>query len=177
MEEVVILVDEHDREAGVAGKLAVHTSGSLHRAFSVFVFNEGNEMLIQRRAHTKYHSPGLWSNACCGHPRPGESVLESAERRLWEEMGFVIPLRERFSFLYRADLGSGLIEYEYDHVLLGCFSGVPEPSADEVSEWRWVGLKTLTADIASVPSRYAIWFRIALVQMEARNLLNELTRV
>ena len=128
MEEQVILVDEHDREIGTDAKLSAHAAGKLHRAFSVFIFDTDGNMLLQRRAATKYHSGGLWSNTCCSHPRPGESVHEAAQRRLQEEMGLDCSLQLALSFTYRKELGNGLSEYEYNHVFLGQFNGTPAPN-------------------------------------------------
>src|SRR6185503_9661232 len=125
-DEMVVLVDEDDREAGTGEKMAVHRSGRLHRAFSVFVVDGEGRLLLQRRAAVKYHSAGLWSNTCCGHPRPGETILAAATRRLKEEMGFECRLRPAFSFIYRAALDHGLTEHELDHVLLGSHDGAPQ---------------------------------------------------
>jgi isopentenyl-diphosphate delta-isomerase len=160
--ERVILVDERDCELGVAEKMRAHAEGLLHRAFSVFVFDRAGRLLLQRRALSKYHSGGLWSNTCCGHPRPGETVAGAARRRLAEEMSFVCELRPGFEFLYRAELGNGLTEYEYDHVLVGSFDGEPRPDPSEVGDWRWVGLKALRDDLDARPESYSYWLRVAL---------------
>ena len=124
--EEVILVDEHDREIGSGEKLQIHQEGKLHRAFSVLVFNWKQELLLQKRKETKYHSGGLWTNTCCSHPRPGELTLEAAQRRLHEEMGLTCPLREVGNFIYRAEFENGLIEHEYDHVLAGSSDHTPD---------------------------------------------------
>jgi len=134
--ERVVLVDERDREVGTAPKLAAHEDGALHRAFSVFVLNGHGELLLQRRADTKYHSAGLWTNTCCGHPRPGEPVAAAARRRLREEMGFDCEPAPAGTFVYRAEVG-GLVEHEYDHVFVGRHETDPLPDPAEVSEWRW----------------------------------------
>jgi isopentenyl-diphosphate delta-isomerase len=160
-EEKVVLVNEQDEAIGVEDKTRAHLLGVLHRAFSVFVINAAGQLLLQKRALTKYHSRGLWSNTCCGHPRPDESVEKASRRRLGEEMGFDSELREVFHFVYRADLEDGLVENEYDHVLVGSFDGVPKPDPAEVAEWRWVGMATLGADLKNHPESYTYWFRIS----------------
>lgn len=161
MEEYVVLVDEKDREIGTQEKLQAHVDGALHRAFSVFIFNDRGEMLLQQRHPDKYHSGGLWSNACCSHPRPGESVADAARRRLHEEMGIRCALRPAFQFVYQTRLGD-LYEHEYDHVFLGCFNGDPEPDQNEVADWRWASADALRRDVAAHPERYTYWFRLAL---------------
>ena len=138
VEERVVLVDESDAEVGTLEKQRAHAEGRLHRALSVFVLNARGEMLLQRRASAKYHSGGLWTNACCSHPRPGEPVDAAARRRLREEMGIDCALEPAFAFTYRAEVGGGLVEHEYDHVFLARYDGDPAPSADEVDGWRWV---------------------------------------
>ena len=160
--ERVVLVDERDRETGAAEKLAAHASGKLHRAFSIFVFNSERQLLLQRRAKAKYHSGGLWSNTCCGHPRPGERTAEAARRRLREEMNFDCELRPAFEFLYRAEFENDLIEHEYDHVFVGEFDGVPAPDASEVEGWKWAGLDELRRDMSERPEAYTYWLRVAL---------------
>ncbi|HNT74026.1 MAG TPA: isopentenyl-diphosphate Delta-isomerase [Anaerolineae bacterium] len=163
MEEQVILVDKEDREIGTEKKMATHRKGLLHRAFSVLIFNSAGEMLLQQRAATKYHSGGLWSNACCGHPRPGEPTAAAARRRLHEELGMDCPLEETFAFYYRAELEDGLSENEYDHVLVGQCDGLtPQPDSTEVSDWRWMDMAALRADIAAQPERYTYWFKVLL---------------
>lgn len=162
MAERVILVDESDREVGTEDKERAHREGRLHRAFSVFVFNSRGEMLLQRRARGKYHSPGLWTNTCCSHPRPGESVAAAARRRLREEMGMECELRGAFPFLYRAELDGGMTEHEYDHVLVGECDRDPVPDADEVEEWAWVDPEALRSRVEEDPESYTYWFRIAL---------------
>jgi isopentenyl-diphosphate delta-isomerase len=160
--EQVILVDPQDNEVGVRNKLQAHQRGELHRAFSVFVLNANGQLLLQRRAEGKYHTAGLWSNTCDGHPRPGETVLHAAQRRLAEEMGITCPLVARAAFPYRAELGGGLVEHEIDHLFIGRCDGEPRPDPAEVSEWTWVGREALAEAIAAHPERYAPWFRIAL---------------
>jgi isopentenyl-diphosphate Delta-isomerase len=161
-EESVILVSETDVEIGTAGKLEVHRTGTLHRAFSVFVTNSRGEMLLQRRAHHKYHSGGLWSNTACGHPRPGEDARDAATRRTDEEMGFTCELERVSALRYRADVGAGLLENEYDHLFMGKFDGVPLPSENEVAEWRWVDRQSLLAEVGADAGRFTPWFHLAL---------------
>ena len=172
-EELVVLVDEEDRELGTGEKLTVHRAGRLHRAFSVFVVDGKWRLLLQRRARAKYHSAGLWSNTCCGHPRPAEPVAAAARRRLGEEMGFDCPLTPVFSFIYQAELGSGLTEHELDHVLIGWFEGAPRPDPDEVAEWRAVPVETAIAELVTAPGAYSAWFRPALHGLVARGVLKD----
>lgn len=160
-EENVVLVNNRDEPIGIEGKTNAHVKGLLHRAFSVFVVNASGQLLMQRRALTKYHSKGLWSNTCCGHPRPGETIEEASRRRLREEMGFVSELSEVFEFIYHANLEDGLIEHEYDHVLVGWFEGVPRPDPTEIAEWRWLDMATLSIDLKDYPESYTYWFRIS----------------
>ena len=160
----VILVDEADRPVGTAPKLAAHEDGGrLHRAFSVFIFDPAGRMLLQRRAAGKYHFGGLWTNACCSHPRPGQPLVDCARARLRHELGIDVPLEERFSFVYRAqDPASGLTEHEFDHVLVGRFEGPPQPHPDEVDAWEWVEPAALLDDVRCRPERYTPWFRLVL---------------
>ena len=158
--ENVVLVNQQDEAIGAEDKIKAHLLGALHRAFSIFVINSAGQLLMQRRAMTKYHSPGLWSNTCCGHPRPGETIAVASQRRLREEMGFETNLNEVFSFVYRANLEDGLIENEYDHVLVGFFDGVPNPDPAEISEWRWLDTARLSLDVKRHPENYTCWFRI-----------------
>jgi isopentenyl-diphosphate delta-isomerase len=160
--EYVVLVDERDCTVGSEEKLRAHRDGRLHRAFSIFVFNRRHELLLQRRAASKYHSGGLWSNTCCGHPRPGEETNAAATRRLGEEMGFACDLRESFSFLYRAELDDRLVEHEVDHVFIGSFSGEPDPNPNEVAEFQWLRLDELHREIEVQPAAFTYWLRVAL---------------
>lgn len=169
MNDRVILVDEKDRPLGTAEKLAAHADGKLHRAFSVFVLNERGETLLQRRAATKYHSPLLWSNSCCSHPRPGESTWDAAHRRLEEELGFDCPLEPAGAFLYRADVGGGLVEHEYDHLFIGSWNGTPTPAPEEVDDWRWISLPALRREVARSPERFTFWMRAALRELDGRD--------
>lgn len=170
MEEQLVLVDQNDVEVGTGEKIPVHEQGTLHRAFSVFVFNGAGRLLLQRRLVTKYHSGGLWTNTCCGHPRPGEPIGEAARRRLHEEMGFDCALSPAFSFIYKAELDHGLTEHEYDHVFVGEFEGDPRPNPDEVDDWRWAGVDEVSDDVAASPGRYSVWFRIAWAELRARGM-------
>jgi isopentenyl-diphosphate Delta-isomerase len=169
--EQVILVDGADNALGVREKHAAHLDGLLHRAFSVFLFDDAGRMLLQRRAHDKYHSGGLWSNTCCSHPRPGEETAAAAQRRLLEEMGVLCPLHHAFSFIYRADVGGGLTEHEYDHVFLGRFNGEPAPDNAEVGAWRWVAAGALRREVESHPDHFTHWFHIAFEQLRVRGYL------
>jgi len=153
---------------GVEEKIKAHLAGALHRAFSIFVFNSTNQLLLQKRTSTKYHSTGLWSNTCCGHPRPGESIEAASRRRLGEEMGFDCKVREIFNFIYRAELDNDLVEHEYDHVLVGEFDGAPTPNQDEVDDWKWVEVKTLKLDMQENPENYTYWFRRSLHRVVAQ---------
>src|SRR6266436_2514843 len=160
--EHVVLVNERDEFIGVEEKIRAHLNGALHRAFSVFVFNSTGDLLLQRRTTTKYHSRGLWSNTCCGHPRPGETIEQASRRRLSEEMGFDSKLERLFDFVYRTKLEDGLIEHEFDHVMVGSFDGMPIPNNNEVAEWKWMNWAALKIDIEKHPERYTFWFRLSL---------------
>lgn len=162
MPDWVTLVDDQDRELGAEEKLAAHRRGVLHRAVSAFVFDRAGRHLLQRRAAGKYHSASLWTNACCGHPRPGEDPASAVARRLNEEMGIRVPLVPAFRFTYRADVGAGLVEHELDHVFTAVFDGTPAPDPAEVSGWRWVAPDALAAELAAAPERFTPWFRLIL---------------
>jgi len=159
-EEQVILVDEQDNELGLMPKMEAHEKGVLHRAFSVFVLNSRNELMLQQRAGKKYHSPLLWTNTCCSHQRAGETNIQAGQRRLQEEMGFQTELRDVFSFIYKAPFDNGLTEHEFDHVLLGQFDGEPEINPEEVESWKWAGLEEIRKDMQSQPAQYTAWFKI-----------------
>lgn len=159
-EEKVILVNEQDEKIGVMPKMEAHEKAVLHRAFSVFIFNDKNELMLQQRALSKYHSPGLWTNTCCSHQRDGESNIEAGKRRLQEEMGFVVDLKESISFIYKAPFDNGLTEHEYDHVLLGYYNGAPIINKEEVQDWKWMPLEVVKADISSHPENYTAWFKV-----------------
>lgn len=159
-EEQVILVDEQDKEIGLMEKMQAHKEGRLHRAISVFIFNNKGELLLQRRADSKYHSGGLWTNACCTHPRQGESVKAAALRRLKEEMGMEANLKKAFAFVYNAKLDHGMTEHEYDHVFIGTSNAKPEPNEHEVSGWRYVSPDVLDKEMKLEPQKFTEWFRI-----------------
>ncbi|WOC39862.1 isopentenyl-diphosphate Delta-isomerase [Polaribacter sp. HL-MS24] len=160
MEENVILVDEHDNQIGLMPKMEAHEKAVLHRAFSVFVFNKKGDLMLQQRAAHKYHSPLLWTNTCCSHQRDGETNLEAGKRRLYEEMGFTTPLKEVFSFIYKAPFDNGLTEHELDHVMVGRFEGNPNINKEEVESYKWMPLEAVQQDIKANPSIYTAWFKI-----------------
>lgn len=170
--ERVILVDERDNEIGTALKMPAHEAGTLHRAFSIFIWGPDNRVMLQRRALDKYHSGGLWTNTCCSHPRPGETTEGAAHRRLKEEMGFDCPLTHAFDFIYRAKLDHGLTEHEFDHVYIGCYDGEPVLNAAEASGWRWVSPDALDAEIAAAPETFTVWFKIAWAEYRRRQKLS-----
>ena len=159
-EERVILVDERDVIIGLMPKMEAHRKGVLHRAFSVFIFKSSRELLIQKRSSQKYHSPGLWTNTCCSHQRDGESTIDAANRRLKEEMGLNVDMEEIFSFIYKANLKNGLIEHEFDHVLVGYTDLSPKINVEEVEDWKWVDLSFLEQDLERNPNNYTEWFKI-----------------
>ena len=175
-DEYVVLVDANDVACGVAEKLAAHRLGLRHRAFSVFLFDDDGRLLLQRRAATKYHSAGRWSNTCCGHPRPHETTIEAARRRLREEMGLEAPLLHAITFEYRAPLEGGLIEHEIDHVLVGRCARDPRPDPAEASGWRWVDARAALVDARRYPELYSAWFAPALSRLAAGPALNALRR-
>ncbi len=161
MQEEVILVNELDEPIGKMEKMEAHRKAVLHRAFSVFIFNTKGEMLIQRRALHKYHSGGLWTNACCSHPRPGEETAAAASRRLFEELGFSTPLTKQFSFTYKAEFANGLTEYEYDHVYTGLYEGEIKPNPEEVADYCYKSIQSISESLESHPSKFTEWFKIA----------------
>lgn len=158
----VILVNEFDEAVGVMEKMAAHEHALLHRAFSVFIFNDTGEMLLQQRAADKYHSAGLWTNACCSHPMPDEDTLQAASRRLFEELGIQTPLKKIFNFTYKAVFDNGLTEFEYDHVFIGNYGGRFKPDPDEVQAIRFVTLDRLKNEMLMEPGNFTAWFHIAL---------------
>ncbi|MCG2431794.1 isopentenyl-diphosphate Delta-isomerase [Aequorivita xiaoshiensis] len=159
-EEKVILVDENDQKIGLMPKMEAHEKGLLHRAFSVFVFNSNNELMLQQRALHKYHTPGLWANTCCSHQRDGESSIDAGMRRLSEEMGFTTALKETTTFIYKAPFDNGLTEHELDHILIGKYDGEPNINPDEVADWKWMSLEEVKNDIQVNPDIYTAWFKI-----------------
>jgi len=159
-EEKVILVDKSDNYIGTMPKLEAHQKGLLHRAFSVFIFNKRNELMLQQRAFSKYHSPGLWTNTCCSHQRVDESSIEAGIRRLQEEMGFVTNLKEVTSFIYKTPFDNGLYEHEYDYILVGYYNEDPIINDEEVANWKWMKLIDVRNDINLNPQNYTVWFKI-----------------
>lgn len=157
----VILVDEQDQPTGTMEKMEAHRQGLLHRAFSVFILNEHQEMLLQQRAIHKYHSGGLWTNACCSHPMPGEQVEAAAHRRLGEELGIDCYLTPLFSFSYRTEFDNGLTEHEFDHVLLGHYSGPVKPNPEEVAGYRYVSFAEIDQLLENTPHVFTTWFHLA----------------
>ncbi|MCC8019968.1 MAG: isopentenyl-diphosphate Delta-isomerase [Rikenellaceae bacterium] len=159
---MVILVDSKDNSVGETDKMEAHLNGSLHRAVSVLLYNGEGRMLLQRRAAGKYHSPGLWANACCTHPLPGETTAEAASRRLRQEMGLRADLTHRGSFIYEAPVGKGLTEHEYDHIFSGISDTIPLPDPTEVMQYKYMDIPDLFYDAENHPEKYAVWFRIIL---------------
>jgi len=157
---MVILVDEQDNEIGLMEKQEAHEKALLHRAFSVLIFNKLGQTLLQQRANTKYHSAGLWTNACCSHPRAGETTIKAAHRRLIEELGFDCELELKHSFIYKAPFDNGLTEHEFDHVFFGDFNEAINFNTEEVSAVKWVTIPWLLADIKNNPENYTVWFRM-----------------
>jgi isopentenyl-diphosphate delta-isomerase len=160
IEEQVILVNEKDEQIGLMPKMEAHEKAVLHRAFSVFVFNDKNELMLQQRAADKYHSPLLWTNSCCSHQRDGESNIEAGKRRLQEEMGFVCELEEVTSFIYKAPFDNGLTEHELDHIMIGYYNDDPIINKDEVESFKWMLIEDVKNDIADRPEVYTEWFKI-----------------
>jgi isopentenyl-diphosphate delta-isomerase len=156
--ENVVLVDENDKEIGTMEKLQAHLEGKLHRAVSVVLFNSQKQMLLQKRADGKYHSAGLWSNACCSHPRPGEDTLDAAKRRLYEELGIRCELQKMFELTYDLKLDKNLHEHEFDHVFAGITNDVPLPDPSEVSDWKYADVSQIKKEIKEDPSRFTEWF-------------------
>ncbi len=163
----VILVNEADEAIGVMDKMEAHEKGKLHRAFSIFVFNNKGEMLLQQRAHDKYHSGGLWTNTCCSHPQPEEEVAVAAKRRLVEEMGFDTELTKAFTFQYKAGFDNGLTEHEVDHVFTGQYEGSFKPNPAEVADFSFKSIEAVKHSIATEPHLYTSWFKIAFPKLES----------
>jgi isopentenyl-diphosphate delta-isomerase len=157
--EEVILVDKEDNVLGTMEKMEAHRQGILHRAFSVLLYDSNGRILLQKRSDGKYHSSGLWTNTCCSHPLPGESLEEATRRRLMQEMGIDLQPRHSFAFLYKAQLDKGLIEHELDHVFTGVFNGEPAVNRDEVQDWKYVDVEWLRQDMRMNPQSYTVWFR------------------
>jgi len=163
----VILVDENDSPTGAMEKMAAHEKAVLHRAFSIFIFNDKGELLLQKRAANKYHSAGLWTNTCCSHPAPGEETLAAAQKRLQEEMGFTTFLEKAFSFMYKAPFDNGLTEHEYDHVFIGTHNGLVQPNPNEVSDYCYQSIEQIKGNIEMKPAHFTEWFKIALPKLDA----------
>ncbi|MGK4569245.1 isopentenyl-diphosphate Delta-isomerase [Flavobacterium sp. 3HN19-14] len=159
-EEQVILVNESDEPIGLMPKLEAHQKALLHRAFSVFILNDKNEIMLQQRAAQKYHSPLLWTNTCCSHQREGESNIAAGTRRLFEEMGFKTELKELFSFIYKAPFDNGLTEHELDHVMVGYYNDRPQINAEEAASWKWMSIEAIKSDMQQHPEIYTVWFKI-----------------
>lgn len=159
-EENVILVNRNDEQIGLMPKLEAHEKAVLHRAFSVFVLNDKNEIMLQQRAQHKYHSPLLWTNTCCSHQREGETNIQAGSRRLYEEMGFETELKELFHFIYKAPFDNGLTEHELDHVMIGHYNNEPKINTDEVENWKWMCIEDVQKDMLMQPEIYTVWFKI-----------------
>ena len=166
-DELLVLVDPMDRAIGTMEKLAAHEQGLLHRAFSLFVFNSKNELLLQRRAVGKYHSGGLWTNTCCSHPRPEEDTAKAVTRRLYEEMGMSCDVTHGFSFIYKAAFGNGLIEHELDHVYFGWSDERPVPNTEEVVSYRYLSLEQVENEIHASPEHFTVWFKACFAQVKS----------
>jgi len=164
--EQVILVNEQDQQIGIMEKMAAHLVPRLHRAFSIFIFNTDNQLLLQQRAFTKYHSPGLWTNTCCSHPRNGESLEQATSRRLQEEMGMTCEMHEVFTFIYKAPVGLGLVEHEFDHVWFGTTNATPVINTEEVASWKYMSLDDIAADMKAHPEQYTEWFKISFDEIK-----------
>jgi isopentenyl-diphosphate delta-isomerase len=170
MSEQVILVDKDDNEVGQMEKLAAHEAGELHRAFSVVIINSKRQMLIHKRAAEKYHCPNLWTNACCSHPRPGESIMDAAHRRMKEELNADASLRSLYTFQYKAEFDNGLTEHELDHVLLGWMNDTPIFNTKEVSAVRWIEKDTLMQEMEENPEMHTPWFLLIAKELDAKEL-------
>lgn len=165
MQEYVVLVDANDNPIGLMEKMEAHVKAELHRAFSIFIFNTKGEMLLQQRAFSKYHTPGLWTNTCCSHPRHEETLEQATARRLQEEMGMKCELKEVFNFTYKADVTQGLMEHEIDHVFVGTTDVVPEINPDEVESYKYDTMENIRMDIEKNPQDYTPWFKIAFAEL------------
>lgn len=159
-EEKVILVNEKDEQIGLMPKMEAHEKALLHRAFSVFILNSKNEIMLQQRAAQKYHSPLLWTNTTCSHQREGETNLQAGNRRLMEEMGIQTELKELFSFIYKAPFDNGLTEHELDHVMIGYYNEAPNINKEEAESWKWMGIEAVKEDMKTNPDIYTAWFKI-----------------
>lgn len=162
--EMIILVDEQDNQIGTMEKIEAHEKALLHRAFSIFIFNDKGEVMLHRRAPHKYHSPGLWTNTCCSHPREGEETIAAANRRLQEEMGFSVPLKKIGDFVYKAEFDNGLSEHEFDHVFVGHYNDDPVLNEEEADAWEWRRLDEIQEEITLKSTKYTQWFKIIFQQ-------------
>ncbi|MBN2173356.1 MAG: isopentenyl-diphosphate Delta-isomerase [Bacteroidales bacterium] len=165
-QEFVILVDPDDHPIGKMEKMEAHKKGVLHRAFSAFIFNENSELIMQQRAFSKYHSPGLWTNTCCSHPRENEKTEAAVHRRLREEMGFDCTVEKAFHFTYKAEVGHGLTEHEFDHVFIGYTTEKPDINPEEVNDWKYMSMQEIRKDMSLHPDYYTVWFKIAFDEVE-----------
>jgi isopentenyl-diphosphate Delta-isomerase len=184
LNNTVVLVDERGRDLAnqdgsisTEDKVKVHLAGLLHSAVSIFIFNDRNELLLQKRADNKYHSGGRWTNTCCTHPFPGETPIIAARRRLNQEMGITAELKESFSFSYKVEVGDGMIENEFDHVFIGLSNQNPKPDPDEVSNWTWKNIKDLIKELAEYPEKYSPWLALCFDKVVEYRLGNELTLI
>ena len=165
MQEYVVLVDANDNPIGLMEKMEAHIKAELHRAFSIFIFNTKGEMLLQQRAFSKYHTPGLWPTTCCSHPRHEETLEHATARRLQEEMGMKCELKEVFHFTYKADVTQGLMEHEIDHVFVGTTDDIPEINPEEVESYKYDTIENIRMDIEKNPQDYTPWFKIAFAEL------------
>ena len=163
--ELVILVDASDQEVGTMEKIEAHQTGALHRAFSILLFNSKGQLLLQKRAKSKYHSGGLWSNTCCSHPRPGEPMQSAVRRQLIHEMGIDLPTTYSHKFIYRSSLGA-MTEYELDHVYFGKFDGKPIINKEEVEDWKYMGTREIRENMRKNPELYSFWFKMIMEHQE-----------
>ena len=161
-EELVVLVNDKDEKIGLMPKLEAHEKGVLHRAFSVFIFNDEGQLLLQQRALHKYHTPGKWANTCCSHQRDGEASLDAGKRRLEEEMGFVTDLTYRKNFIYKAAFDNGLTEHELDHIMVGKYNEDPKINPEEVAAFKWMHISDILVDMELNPEKYTAWFKIIM---------------
>lgn len=166
MTHPIVLVNEQDEPVGTGEKMDVHRRGLLHRAFSVFLFDGQGRMLLQQRALHKYHGGGLWTNACCSHPFPGEAVEAAAVRRLQEELNFSVPVTKLFQFVYRAEVENGLVEHELDHVFTGTYTGTVQPNPDEVADYRYMNMSEIADALAQHPGQFTAWFRLIFPRIQ-----------
>lgn len=176
MKEYIIAVDKSDKEIGSIEKMEAHHKGILHRAFSILIFNSKNQLLLQKRCEKKYHSPGLWTNTCCSHPRYGEKLQDAIYRRLQEEMGFSCDLTEIFNFEYKVELEHSLFENEFDHVFIGKYHGDIIPNKDEVEDFKWVDMEELKSHMKDNPKLYTYWFKYFFDKKETYNIIKQSLR-